>query len=359
MSLSNLFDSGKGTTRRKNIFISYRERDSAGETGRLVDALKQFFYEDQIFMDIDKIEPGVDFTEIISKSLDSCDVMLAVIGNEWVGKNPDTGALRIKDDNDWVRLEIATALKRNIRVVPILVDGASLPSSIDLPDDLQALVRRQAYELSNKRWRYDTENLAAFLETLGKPKNQLGQQVKTTKSSPLGSVVKYGLIGVGALFVILVIIELMKGGSSTQNEPTKKTAIDNRPHDEGNEPVQPSNDNSGDRQKPASQSNNNTATESVDIDGVWDDANGLYYLDIFQTGNQVDVVSYSVVGQKTGEGTGKINGGDFSFRINIVNFGMISAQAKVSSNGYVINGSTIVERNGAEYKEPLTLRKRN
>jgi hypothetical protein len=111
----------------KNIFISYREKDSAGEAGRLVDSLKEHFVNDQIFMDIDKIEPGVDFTDAISNSLESCDVMLAIIGPRWMGDTKQMS--RIKNDGDWVRLEIATALARNIRVVPVLVDGADLPTS--------------------------------------------------------------------------------------------------------------------------------------------------------------------------------------------------------------------------------------
>jgi hypothetical protein len=141
---------------KKNIFISYRVQDTSGETGRLADALKNHFEEDQIFMDIDKIEPGVDFTEVISRSLDSCDVMLAIIGPNWQGKDSN-GLSRIKKPDDWVRLELSTALKRNIRVVPVLVDGASLPAVSELPEDLEGLSRRQTYEISNKRRQNDTE----------------------------------------------------------------------------------------------------------------------------------------------------------------------------------------------------------
>ncbi len=102
---------GKNTS-RKNIFISYPEKDTAGETGRLVDALKDHFYEEQIFMDIEKIEPGTDFTQAIATSLESCDVMLAVIGPNWLGRIEETGKYRIQDPNDWVRLKVSTALQR-------------------------------------------------------------------------------------------------------------------------------------------------------------------------------------------------------------------------------------------------------
>lgn len=146
---------------KRNIFINYRVHDTAGETGRLVDRLKQHFDDDQIFMDIEKIEPGLDFTKAISKSLESCHLMLAIIGPEWLGKDGNTS--RIKNSNDWVKTEISTALGRDIRVIPVLVDGAELPSSEDLPPELQPLLLRQSYEISNKRWDYDTEQLIAFL----------------------------------------------------------------------------------------------------------------------------------------------------------------------------------------------------
>ena len=89
----------------KKIFLSYRAQDTAGETGRLVDVLKQHFSDDQIFMDIDNLEPGADFAEVIEKSLDSCDVFLAVIGPRWIS-NDDGRTARINDPNDWVRMEV-------------------------------------------------------------------------------------------------------------------------------------------------------------------------------------------------------------------------------------------------------------
>ena len=97
-----LFTTTTKAPARKNIFISYRVSDTSGETGRLVDSLKQYFFEDQIFIDIDKIEPGVDFTEAIAKSLESCDVMLAIIGPNWQGLNTTNNTSRINNANDWV-----------------------------------------------------------------------------------------------------------------------------------------------------------------------------------------------------------------------------------------------------------------
>ncbi|HEX8315765.1 MAG TPA: toll/interleukin-1 receptor domain-containing protein, partial [Flavisolibacter sp.] len=127
----------------KKIFISYRVQDTSGETGRLVDALKQYFTDDQLFMDIENLEPGIDFTEGIEKSLSACDVFLAVIGPHWAGERSN-GSSRINEEDDWVRTEVGTALRRNIRVVPVLVDGGSLPKAEDLPPELQPLLKRQA-----------------------------------------------------------------------------------------------------------------------------------------------------------------------------------------------------------------------
>ena len=183
----------------KNIFISYREKDSAGEAGRLVDSLKEHFEDDQIFMDIDKIEPGVDFSDAISHSLECCDVMLAIIGPRWMGDTKQIS--RIKNDGDWVRLEIATALARNIRVVPVLVDGAELPTAEELPDDLQPLLKRQAYEISNKRWRYDTDQLIEFLEKNVGVMPRRKEVPKPVKKVSLPGTVKWIFLIAGGFFI--------------------------------------------------------------------------------------------------------------------------------------------------------------
>lgn len=147
------------------VFISYRRQDAQSAAGRLADGLERRFGKAQIFRDIETIEPGVDFVDAIEKGLSSCLVMLAVIGRRWAGEpgEPD----RLHQPNDWIRLEIAAALKRNIRVIPVLVEGASPPADADLPDDLKPLARRQAHALSDERWDYDVQQLAVALESVG------------------------------------------------------------------------------------------------------------------------------------------------------------------------------------------------
>src|SRR5687767_2733903 len=126
------------------IFVSYRRDDSAGHAGRLFDNLAEHFGKDRIFMDIDAIEYGEDFVEAMEKAVSSCKVLIAVIGQNWL-----SGSAKLNNPNDFVRLEIATALRRDIRVIPVLVQRATMPSPDQLPEDLAKLSRRNAIELSD------------------------------------------------------------------------------------------------------------------------------------------------------------------------------------------------------------------
>lgn len=146
------------------IFINYRRDDSSGWAGRLSRDLITSLGDDDVFADIADIEPGMDFTEAIEKKLESVDVLLAVIGPRWLtAADKKTAKRRLDDPNDLVRREIATALKRNIRVVPVLVGGAALPTEDELPDGLKGLLRRNACELSDTRWEYDVRQLVLRL----------------------------------------------------------------------------------------------------------------------------------------------------------------------------------------------------
>src|SRR5262245_35399419 len=151
------------------IFISYRRNDSRHAAGRLVDRLGQTFGHDQLFMDVDAIEPGLDFVQELGHRVDSCDVLLALIGPGWVAAMDEGGRRRLDDPSDFVRLEIETALRRNIRVIPVLLDGASLPPEESLPRGLQPLVRRQAVQIAHERFAADAEGLVRSLETVVAP----------------------------------------------------------------------------------------------------------------------------------------------------------------------------------------------
>lgn len=154
------------------VFISYRREDSPGHAGRIFDRVRARFGADVVFMDVTAIDAGVDFVEAIDRAVGTCDVLLAVIGPHWAGAADSAGRKRLDNPNDFIRLEIAGALKRNVRVVPVLVDDARLPGAADLPDDLQPLLRRNAVELRDARWDADIEQLVASLERIVKPQEE-------------------------------------------------------------------------------------------------------------------------------------------------------------------------------------------
>ena len=146
------------------IFISYRREDGSAWAGRLSDHLSNHFPSNQIFMDVDSVDLGEDFVKTIENTVESCDVLIAVIGKDWLTSSDLEGRRRLDNPEDFVRIEIATALKRDIRVIPVLVDAASMPRFGDLPDDLKALMRRNALQLSHDRFRNDAERLASAIQ---------------------------------------------------------------------------------------------------------------------------------------------------------------------------------------------------
>ena len=148
------------------IFISYRRDDSAGYAGRLYDRLTARFGSDRVFMDVEGIEPGTDFVLAIEKAVGSCAVLIVLIGDEWLSVTDAAGRPRLDDPNDFIRLETATALKRDIRVVPVLLDGTPMPPTDALPEELRMLTRRQAVEVSHKQWESSTGELIRTLERI-------------------------------------------------------------------------------------------------------------------------------------------------------------------------------------------------
>lgn len=149
-----------GRVAMTKIFISYRRADSEGYVGRLYDQLVQRFDKSEVFMDVDKIKAGEDFPSVLDKALSSCDALVAVIGPQWLNCRDQTGKRRLDDPQDFVRIEIATALKRNIKVIPALVQRASLPKSEELPPELRGLLRHNAIELSHDRFFFDVDRLS-------------------------------------------------------------------------------------------------------------------------------------------------------------------------------------------------------
>ncbi len=157
------------------IFINYRRQDSEGYVGRLYDRLCDHFDSKDIFMDITAIRPGEDFVKTLEDAVAECDVLLAVIGPQWLSVSDDQGSRRIDDEHDFVRIELASAIKHKKAIIPVLVGGAKMPLTHELPDDIAALTRRNALELSHQRFAYDVEQLAPAIKTAIVPAKPTGK----------------------------------------------------------------------------------------------------------------------------------------------------------------------------------------
>ncbi len=142
------------------VFISYRREDCPGHAGRLYGRLAEHLGPERVFMDVNSIEPGVDFSERLEEAVGACGLLIALIGSGWLDARDEAGRRRLDDPEDFVHQELAAALARSgLRVIPVLVEGATMPRAEELPDDLKALARRNTRELSHARWDYDAGRL--------------------------------------------------------------------------------------------------------------------------------------------------------------------------------------------------------
>lgn len=149
-----------------SVFISYRRCETAPYARSIHANLLEHFHKENIFIDIDNIEPGVKFGQEIEKALDRVDAVIVLIGKEWATVADENGNPRIDDPKDMVRFEIATALKLGKRIFPVLVGGgAKMPLEKELPDPLKELAQFNAVEVSDHRWAYDLSLLVNALNT--------------------------------------------------------------------------------------------------------------------------------------------------------------------------------------------------
>jgi hypothetical protein len=146
------------------IFINYRRGDDAGNTGRLFDRLQDIFKPEQLFLDVDNIPPGRDFVRELNDRVAECDIVLAVIGKTWLEAHNAAGDRRLDDPDDFVRIEIVSALNQGKLVIPVLVGDADMPRPEDLPEALQPLARRNALRLTHERFRADMGGLVKALQ---------------------------------------------------------------------------------------------------------------------------------------------------------------------------------------------------
>lgn len=208
-----------------HIFINYRREDTGGYAGRLYDALATRFGDEHVFMDVDAIDPGEDFTQVVQQSVGSCDVLLALIGRRWVTTQDSAGRRRLDNPSDWVRVEIQTALERSdTRVIPTLVQGAHMPSANDLPQPMRKLSHRHAHELSDTRWGHDVGRLIKLLEELAGPRARPRPALPTERHRPEWLRSRWFLPGlVGATLLLLAVVAAVilfsgNGGASGPDE---------------------------------------------------------------------------------------------------------------------------------------------
>jgi formylglycine-generating enzyme required for sulfatase activity len=162
------------------VFISYRRDDSAGHAGRVHDRLEREFGADLLFMDVDAIPLGVHVIKVLRDEVAKCDVLLALIGPNWLNVRDEEGNRRLDNPSDFLRIEIATALQRDIPVIPILLDGARMPKASQLPKDLEELSARNGLDIRHASFHPDMDKLIRGLK--GAPASH---QTTTRPSDPI------------------------------------------------------------------------------------------------------------------------------------------------------------------------------
>ena len=201
-----------------NFFVSYRREDSIGWTGRLVGDLRRSFGESNVFQDIDMIAPGRSFRSTIDERLSRSDIVIVVIGPNWTNTRvPDGSQRRLDEENDLVRYEVASSLKTDKPVIPLLVGDAHLPMPSDLPEDLKGLLDRQSAILSDRTWDLEIQALIAKLRRSNASQNNALEKINppdlpalkdymTMSWESLPNYEKIDLIGKVILTVLVIIL---------------------------------------------------------------------------------------------------------------------------------------------------------
>jgi len=198
------------------IAISYRRSDSQDITGRIFDRLVRQYGKHTVFRDIDSIQPGIDFRTQISDALSATDILLVVVGTRWLGRG-EGGANRIDNEADPCRIEVETALRRGIPIIPILVGGMTMPEVDELPASLKDFAYRHAVTVDGGRdFDHHVEGLIGALDRFFAGKTAPPQREVPPSPAPLA---KYGLIGVVAV-VVLVIAGALLRNATTQTATT-------------------------------------------------------------------------------------------------------------------------------------------
>ena len=199
------------------VFMSYRRDDASGHAGRLYDSLISRHDVADVFMDVGNIEPGTDFTEAIAQAIETTDVMLVLIGPRWVTAAQD-GHRRLDDPDDHVVAEIAAALGRDIRVIPVLLENAVMPSADVLPERIRALANRNAIDLSTVSWSRDVDSLVAVLHSI----THSGADVAPPASEArfMTTQKRVALVSIGVLILGGAVVALLYDSNDTASQVT-------------------------------------------------------------------------------------------------------------------------------------------
>ncbi len=305
----------------KNIFISYRREDSAGDTSRLVSSLKQFISSERIFIDTETIPYGEDFTKVIRNSVKQCEVQLVIIGKKWMQPLLD-GTITLMSETNWIRIEIATALKQGKLVIPVLIDGAKMPDKSDLPAVLSTFYNKQAKDVYYRTWDNDVKDLAIFLRNKGIPfEEDEGYKRSANIFFNKWTLVVLVAISIGIYLLLQNILKPKDTESLTINKPTQTKYVIAKP---GLIPL---------KQHLASIDKN-------DITGIWKPENSAakYYYKI-----ENEPLGFIVQLWNNGkiEVTGKVWQKDSTVKMSYQNerFGEILIQTILSADGKKMHGS--------------------
>ncbi len=190
------------------IFLSYRRKDTAGFAHAIYNILAPEFGQENVFMDVDKIKPGQDFVETLNRAVSHCDVLLVLIGPIWLNITDEKGARRLDDPNDFVRIEIESALKYNKIIIPVLLQGAGMPEENELPTNLRPLSRRQAVSIGD----HLSDDVKRLATSIRRAMRDSGERTETGRLTKI-------IVGV-CLIASIVVITLL-GQKIIRNYPAK------------------------------------------------------------------------------------------------------------------------------------------
>lgn len=303
------------------IFISYRQSDTQSEASRLKEDLEGVFGEENVFFDIETLEPGLNFADAIEKTIRQSKVVLVLIGPSWADVKDDQGNLRLFKEDDWVRREVAMALEmEDVRVIPVLLKKATLPTSDGLPDNIKTLADKHWKEITISRWRYDVGKLIKSIENVIPPlKKEEPEPAPRPRPTPKP---QKGWWAKNYLWVLLVLVVMLVISMIPDEDSYYDQDLVSTENDLGDEQLSQEEINTLREENPTG----NEIYESLELDDgedtsvasdavfdfsgkwwVWQEGVRMGYIFIKQNGYYF-TFDYYYFDQKTGEGTGEFDG---------------------------------------------------